>query len=686
MGSCFSKRKKSDAAVTHNASPRSSFSLSCKSDAVMAPSPLRAHKRSDEIVVVVSKDSAPLLANTQRTHSLKKSQSAKALCAHKLESGMTHVEEKGHIPLSVPSATTCTAEKGHIPQSVPQDIRKGGCDDNLIVQKTEKDQFSSHNEATFLDKKLCIEPIHQESTNISLQIGDGYAVSENVNEQPVCTAHGEDVTTTPPAGFVATTTYGSNVEDKEMVLVVDDEFVIEAVDLENVLPLATLKRSRSCEETIRSPDMKRPPGRRSFQESSAYSPRTARLETIPEPPHFGTTKFLEGLDLVDVLPHRLSNGENQSGALLGMEEELKPALLDFSQHESHGLTADFFTLKSRYLSSCALSSQNALPFMSCPDADDGKVSVYSVESDAEDDMISSFGLMHSRASSLDSGEQMDMVNLYSSSCRHPIPVVEEEDENESGSDDLETFEFKHAISLHADGTHQKRSQLINRVIEEGEEIEKLRSCGLGESKEVCPTRERKGSARVKELSVVATGDALLYTGSNSEEFDLIPSKSYARGSPETVHSAKLDVVHANQNAYYTCHKAIATDEDQEKQQQNSLSVDDIILLLEKDELDEDVLLSFLNLAKSTSATSHCGSTLSCHVSDVASEASFEFKVRSSGSTPHSTPSTPMLSAGSTPKRITQLSPLALTSEEIAEIWGVFEQRQALSPFQMCNFP
>lgn len=451
---------------------------------------------------------------------------------------------------------------------------------------------------------------------------------------------------------------------------IDDEFMIDQVPVS----LAKLKRSRSCEEALRLTETKRPLRRRSFQGNSTFSPKTTRLDTIPEP-QFGTTKYLEGLDLVDVLPYRSSQNEALDGAVCGGKGEPKPTVLDLPQHESNGLSADFFTLKNRYLLSCSAASHSASVCNAQLQQDDGMMLPCNACPEEDNAMIGSFDIMHSRASSLDSAEHMEMASSFPSS-RHSISAVKEEDEDGCGSDDSETFEFKQAVSIYAQEPNQNKAQLRNRVAEHGGESE---FCRFNGRNELCMSKEGKGLGKFKDLSVVATGDAVLYTGSNSEEFDLIPSKSYVRGSPKKATNSCSGIVAFNQSTYHNSHKGL--DDDEEKQQQSSLSVDDIIFLLERDELDEEVLLSFLNLAKSTT-TSHGGNTPSCHASDVASEASFEFKVKSSCSTPHSTPSTPMLSAGSTPKRITQLSPLALTSEEIAEIWGVFEQRQALSPFQM----
>eukprot|EP00250_Pteridium_aquilinum_P000028 c10043_g1_i2 orf=97-3114(-) len=75
--------------------------------------------------------------------------------------------------------------------------------------------------------------------------------------------------------------------------------------------------------------------------------------------------------------------------------------------------------------------------------------------------------------------------------------------------------------------------------------------------------------------------------------------------------------------------------------------------------DEDVVGTFLNSNKA----SKCD--------DVASDGSFEFRVRSTASTPLSTPSTPMISTASTPRHLSHLDP-PLTAEEIAEIWEAFE--------------
>ncbi|KAH7415662.1 hypothetical protein KP509_14G056000 [Ceratopteris richardii] len=71
---------------------------------------------------------------------------------------------------------------------------------------------------------------------------------------------------------------------------------------------------------------------------------------------------------------------------------------------------------------------------------------------------------------------------------------------------------------------------------------------------------------------------------------------------------------------------------------------------------------------SGASSEQCSST--CRGSPTSS---FDFRVRS----PTSTSSTPIFS--STKRNITQLQPTVLTTEEIAEIWGVFERRQALVP-------
>eukprot|EP00250_Pteridium_aquilinum_P000198 c10225_g1_i1 orf=164-2155(-) len=663
MGSCFSKRKRSDAAVIHNASPRSSFSLSCKGDVVTAPSPLRPHKPSDEIVVVLSKDSAPLLANTQSSLSSKKLKSKKVLSGQQVENSKPVMEEKCSV--------------SHSKSQSNSDTFSSVCEDN---------------------KALPISNSHEASTDKALQCSHSREASMHASKPPNGADAVEHVATvrhvTPVYELVDDDANGSNAEDKEVLFSIDDEFVIEVDEVGTVVPsLAKLKRSRSCEEAVQAAETVRPLRRRSFQESSTFSPSTSKLETIPEP-HFGTTKYLEGLDLVDVLPYKSSQNEAQNGGLCGVEGELRPNALDLShllsQHESNGLSADFFVLKKHYLSLCSAALQDASPsnlrlqgddgLMSPHDASQGMISSHDASLEADDGMMKGFGRMHSRASSLDSVEHMEMVSLFPS-CRHPISAVKEEDEDECPSDDSETFEFKHAVSIYAHTQNQKKAQLRSRVAEEGREgeIKGDSFCRFNEGKELCRAKEGNGMGRFKELSVVSTGDAVLYTGSNSEEFDLIPSKSYVRGSPKKESNSSSAMVASNQSTYYNSQKGL--DDDEEKQQQGSLSVEDIIFLLERDELDEEVLLSFLNFARSTT-TSHGGNTPSCQASEVASEASFEFKVKSSGSTPHSTPSTPMLSAGSTPKRITQLSPLALTPEEIAEIWGVFEQRQGLSPFQM----
>ncbi|KAH7431290.1 hypothetical protein KP509_08G041300 [Ceratopteris richardii] len=423
-----------------------------------------------------------------------------------------------------------------------------------------------------------------------------------------------------------------------------------------------MRSFRACD--LEKDSMKHP-------ESEKASLRSPGLGRASETSHYGTTKFLEGLDLVDVLPHRLSL--SHSDALDDAEEGLKPTLSDSFQHQSNDLTADFFALKSRYLSSCAVLSQKSVSATGCcpSETHDIKISSASVYSEAQADHGSSSDL-HSRASSLDSTE---LIGVSTCSSKQYLTGVVKEDENEWVSDESETFEFKQPVrnpSFTTPGAQEgngTRGQIKGVVTYSSGEM-----CNLGSS------YKGIGSTSVKELSVVATGDSLLYTGSNPEEFDLIPSQSPV-SSPKERNDVFSDASVANQDFCYSCPKR-HSDNDQEKKLNNSLSYDDIILLLEKEELDEDIMISFFNFAKTMQ--NHGGS--SCPASDVASEASFEFRVKSTGSTPHSTPSTPMLSAGSTPKHITQLSPLALTPEEIAEIWGVFEQRQALSPFSRCSYP
>ncbi|KAI5074487.1 hypothetical protein GOP47_0010448 [Adiantum capillus-veneris] len=57
--------------------------------------------------------------------------------------------------------------------------------------------------------------------------------------------------------------------------------------------------------------------------------------------------------------------------------------------------------------------------------------------------------------------------------------------------------------------------------------------------------------------------------------------------------------------------------------------------------------------------------------DIGSDASFEFRVRSTASTPLSTPSTPMLSTASTPRHASHIDP-PLTAQALVEIWEAFD--------------
>lgn len=637
MGSCFSKRKKSDAAVTHDSSPPTSFSLSSKE--ASKPSP-PVQKPSDQTMVLMTKDSAPLPAKN-RSSSLRKSSSKNVPCRQQLALLQ---------PLEEDSRSKNKLASGF-------DSETSTCGDDNTTQCHHSDEAS-----LAADKLPCRpdggEPVDSPNLSLAEQNDPPDSLHEPINSNPI----------------------SGNVQVAEDALLsVDDEFVIDYGENEEMgilePALAKLKRSRSCEESMRV-DSKRPLRRKSFQETSTIRPRS-KLETISEPKpalsrrpchEFGTTKYLEGLHLVDFLPSKSAQNEAQQNVNdnRARVKSDKPTVLDL-QHESNGLSEDFFEMKNRYLSSCSAASQSAsyesssvapLCCISGPAVDDG--------------MTSSFALMHSRASSLDSAEVANIfhsvqeVNEFHS--RHPISAVEEEDEEECFSDDSETFVFKQAVSIFSQQKDRRFHHMRNQ-----KQVEPTKPVPKDQEEE----KEELG--RYKELSVVSTGDAVLFAASNSEEFDLIPSKSFIRNrSLKAASNPCAALAATNQNAYHnnTNHARKLEAEEQDRKQQCSLSVEDIICMLERDELDDEVLLSFLNVAARNASG---GGSATCPASDVASEAgSFEFKVRSAGSTPHSTPSTPMLSAGSTPKRITQLSPLALTPEEIAEIWGVFEQRQALS--------
>ncbi|KAH7435981.1 hypothetical protein KP509_06G086900 [Ceratopteris richardii] len=66
----------------------------------------------------------------------------------------------------------------------------------------------------------------------------------------------------------------------------------------------------------------------------------------------------------------------------------------------------------------------------------------------------------------------------------------------------------------------------------------------------------------------------------------------------------------------------------------------------------------------------------CKSDDVGSDCSFEFRLKSTVSTPLSTPSTPMLSTASTPRHITQTNP-PLTAKAIVDIWEASINKSAL---------
>lgn len=326
----------------------------------------------------------------------------------------------------------------------------------------------------------------------------------------------------------------------------------------------------------------------------------------------------------------------------------------------------------------------------------------------DDGLQKSFAFMHSRASSIDAeiaGSSSGFLSNVNPAAARKLRMSEE------CESDSETFEFQQAVSVFSRENmqpvgdaatmlshhyHQQQSEMHQQQHEQEprtsfsqnssqqhqnlqlhhhlqqqqqqdlrfHQHEQAQMQQQHRHTRSMPDSEEMG--RFQEMSVVSTGDAILFSGCNSEEFHLIPSKSFVRDSNNSVNSSPK-YVHAPSPRQNLSSPAMMATTNHQQQQQSVLSIDDIILLLEKDELDEEDLLSFLINAKS-----------SCPASDVASESSFEFKIKSSGSTPHSTPSTPMLSAGSTPRRISQLKPIALTPEEIAEIWGVFEQRQALA--------
>ncbi|MCO5564025.1 hypothetical protein L7F22_017680 [Adiantum nelumboides] len=236
--------------------------------------------------------------------------------------------------------------------------------------------------------------------------------------------------------------------------------------------------------------------------------------------------------------------------------------------------------------------------------------------------------------------------------------------------------------------------------------------------------DKISSSKMSALSVVSTGDAILFSGGNSDELHLIPSVA--------VQHQKSPLSSPNQNLSPI--RIVSPDRvlDEPVPEKLPLSVEDIVHLLENDELSGDDLFSLLidscmkssassspsSLAESTnfwssplSSSSSSSSTSSTSSSSMPSASSmsstsvlqlppssttysstlpyslslppycklsphtsFEFKVKSCGSTP----STPVFSPirSRTKRNMTHLKPSTLTADEIAEIWGVFEQRQA----------
>lgn len=241
-------------------------------------------------------------------------------------------------------------------------------------------------------------------------------------------------------------------------------------------------------------------------------------------------------------------------------------------------------------------------------------------------------------------------------------------------------------------------------------------------------------SRAQALSVVSTGDAIFFSGANAEEFHLIPSLFV-----QHPRSPVLSPSQENLNSP----RLMGGKADQQAPEKSTLSVEDIIILLENDELKEDELFSLLidTCTKSSPSLSPCSSSSSLSLSEAAKvwsspfssmlsssspstvlssvsssttsmpwspssstsilqsppsstscssslpyslslpasckmspHTSFEFKVKSS----NSTPSTPVFSPikSRTNRNVAQLKPNALTTGEIAEIWGLLEQRQA----------
>eukprot|EP00250_Pteridium_aquilinum_P017742 c23762_g2_i1 orf=1-1764(-) len=104
------------------------------------------------------------------------------------------------------------------------------------------------------------------------------------------------------------------------------------------------------------------------------------------------------------------------------------------------------------------------------------------------------------------------------------------------------------------------------------------------------------SSRMQALSVVSTGDAILFSGANSDEFHLIPSLF--------VQHQKSSLSSPNRNLNPP---RLLTSEahDEQRHEKPALSVEDIILLLENDELNEEDLFSLLidSCAKSSPSSS-----------------------------------------------------------------------------------
>ncbi|KAI5068776.1 hypothetical protein GOP47_0017121 [Adiantum capillus-veneris] len=257
---------------------------------------------------------------------------------------------------------------------------------------------------------------------------------------------------------------------------------------------------------------------------------------------------------------------------------------------------------------------------------------------------------------------------------------------------------------------QENLQFINRKEREWEE--RAHEMGMADD---------KISSKMPALSLVSTGDAILFSGANSDELHLIPSVTVQHPkSPLSSPKQKLSPL-----------RIASPERPYEQVAGNSpLSIENIIHLLENEELSGDDLFLLLidscmkssassspsSSAESTnswssplssssstsstsvpsmppsslpmSSTSELQSAPACAVMysptpyslslppscKMSPHTSFEFKVKSCGSTP----STPVFSPirSRTKRNISHLKPNSLTADEITEIWGVFEQRQA----------